>query len=181
MYRVKFSVGEAKRKVLFEELKEYNERLEKLLTTSDALSRLELKHGALPKASKAAMDNAISQIWRHADRLYKALSRAWKCNNAHHHRAKIMLQHRVPAADLDFMLLFLCHSNGPNTDSRAWEYCSTRVKLLDPPPSNALYTTITVKSGSEAIKVNENYARVHKSVLSTHDSKAKGYVSLISM
>ena len=160
MYRLKFSIGEEKRKKLFAELKEYNERLEKLLTTSDVLAQLESKHGALPNTAKATIDSAVAHFWRHTDRLYKILCQAWTCSCASNHRAKIMLQHRS-FINLEFVLLFLGSASTCDANQVPWRMRETKVKMIDPPPSQTLYTAITIASADK-----ENIASIEKSTRS---------------
>jgi hypothetical protein len=176
MYRLKFSIGEEKRKKLFAELKESNERLEKLLTTSDVLAQLELIHGALPSTAKAAIDSAVAHFWRHTDRLYKILCRAWTCNCASNHRAKIMLQHRS-FANLDFVVLFQGSASTYDADQIPWKMRETKVKMMDPPPNQTLYTTITIASAEkENIASNEKSARSKLSVLCGPKSRKNRYM-----
>ncbi|PSN68573.1 hypothetical protein BS50DRAFT_571825 [Corynespora cassiicola Philippines] len=141
LYRLKFAIGESRRKELFAELKCYNDRLEKLLTTSDVISRLESTRSKDPRNNKV-MQSAIGSFWRHADHLYKVLSKAWCCGCAGQHLANIFLQHEALIGS-EFLLLFLDDSTPANTQNR-WQMRDTKIQLSDPPPTNRLFTQITI-------------------------------------
>lgn len=145
--RIKFSLEEVDRKRLFQELKECNEKLEKLLSTSDTLSQLEAKTKAAQNLSSSAVNSAVISFWNYADRLYKALATAWNCSCTGDHIAKIMLQHRT-TANVEFILLLSHGIKGSNAESSTWAPHETKIKVLDilafqvsPTTTNPVYTS----------------------------------------
>jgi hypothetical protein len=103
------------------------------------------------------MDAAVTNFWRHADRLYKALSSAWRCQCASEHWANILLQHSS-LADLEFMLLFMSYSSGHQTSGN-WKLRATSIKLLDPPPSDKLFTQITITTSDNGSQPSKSPLR----------------------
>ncbi|EHK17605.1 uncharacterized protein TRIVIDRAFT_26079, partial [Trichoderma virens Gv29-8] len=92
LFRVKFSNGEPVRTKLFAELQTYNDKLDKLLDSSDRLSALE--HQRTSRDQAKAIDSAICSFWIQANKLFKALVAAWKCH-CREHCARLLLQHRA--------------------------------------------------------------------------------------
>lgn len=138
--RIKFSLEEVYRKELFQELKECNEKLEKLLATSDTLSQLEAKAKAAQNCSSSVVNSAVISFWNNADRLYKTLATAWNCSCAGDHIAKIMLQHRT-TANVEFILLLSHGIKGSKAESSTWPPHETKIKVLDMPASQVSPTT----------------------------------------
>jgi len=147
--RIKFSLEEVVRKELFQELKECNEKLEKLLATSDTLSQLEAKAKAVQNRSSLVVNSAVISFWNYADRLYKTLATAWNCSCPGDHIAKIMLQHRT-TANVEFILLLSHGTKDGKAESSTWPPHETKIKVRDMPVSQVspittspLYTSAT--------------------------------------
>lgn len=81
-------------------------------------------------ATSSAMNAAIGRFWRHADRLFKVLSKAWNCNCWQQHYARLLLQHRT-SPDIDFRLLFLFNHSLDGCNHAPWKWRYTDIKLLD--------------------------------------------------
>ncbi|KAF2249995.1 hypothetical protein BU26DRAFT_404863, partial [Trematosphaeria pertusa] len=94
MFRLKFSLGETVREELFGQLKECNERLEKLLSSSDKVSALQ---NASPSTTKqmTALETAFKKACTKSDLLFKALQNAWNCSCQQYHFANLRLEHRT--------------------------------------------------------------------------------------
>ncbi|KAI8956284.1 hypothetical protein F4801DRAFT_573809 [Xylaria longipes] len=130
LFRAKFSLGESTRIRLFSELQTYNDRLEKLTLTSDAISKLKADRQSSSSISATlAMSTALCKFWNHADRLYKALVGAWGCTCYEQHCAELILQHRQPP-DNDF-LLHLCpgQKEGNGVETGSWSRCCVRLQM----------------------------------------------------
>ncbi|KAI8635552.1 hypothetical protein F5Y19DRAFT_408285 [Xylariaceae sp. FL1651] len=132
LFRIKFSLGESTRIRLFSELQTYNDRLEKLTLTSDAVSELQADHkNMISTSATSAMVASLCKFWNHADRLYNALMGAWGCNCYEQHFAELILQHRQPL-DNDFLITFCPgqqEGNGIKTGS--WSRCTVRLQALE--------------------------------------------------
>ncbi|CRK40823.1 hypothetical protein BN1723_004935 [Verticillium longisporum] len=91
-YRFKFSQNESVRTQLFAELQAYNDKLEKLLDSSD-------KHAHLVQQASEFKsrigDNVICQFWMKAARVLYLLADAWNCHCSQQHCANLQLQHRT--------------------------------------------------------------------------------------
>ena len=70
-YRLKFSNGASERQRLFGELHEYNDKLEKLLDSSDRDTKLVQTRAAAMRT--AAIDASICRFWIQARKVWKAL------------------------------------------------------------------------------------------------------------
>ena len=91
-FRLKFSLNEPVRKELFTQLKNCNERLEKLLDTSDKLSSL--KNAAPTKIKQNyTLETAFKKIRYKSEVLFKALQDAWQCSCQEYHFANLRLEH----------------------------------------------------------------------------------------
>ena len=133
LYRMQFVLGESARKRLFDEMKGYNNRLRNLLETSTAVSQAQKAR----KAEKQAREYyAACGLWKQADQLYSALSKAWNCSCWKQHHAHLLLQDRhQPSPEPHFHLMLWSDSPhlplGPN--SKSWLCRPTRVEIFDEP------------------------------------------------
>lgn len=123
LYKVKFSNGEAKRKELLGQLQEYNDKLEKLLSTSDRDAQLKKQRTAVQY--KTSIDATLCSFWKQASKLFHALASAWNCTCAKdQHLAKLLLQHRTTKkAEFDIMF----SSRGAS----GWQIQHTRISEDD--------------------------------------------------
>ncbi len=117
LYRLKFSNNEVVRQRLFAKLQSYNDKLEKLLDSSDEDTQAVQKRTA--KGNLAAFDSAICNFWVQACNLFKALALAFKCR-CQQHDAKLLLQHRTGKA-IDFEVIFT------ELASSRWEIYRTKI------------------------------------------------------
>lgn len=121
-YKLKFSNSETTRKQLFAQLKDYNDKLEKLLTTADRDA--ELAQQRLSRKRAADADSALCGFWVRAARLFRALASAWNCACREQHCARLLLQHRTSRSS-EFDVLFATHRK------ECWEVHSTKIKEGD--------------------------------------------------
>jgi hypothetical protein len=119
MFRTKFSLGERVRSELFDQLKECNERLEKLLSSSDRVSALQ---NAAPGHTKqtTALETAFKKAWKKSDLLFKALQGAWKCSCQQYHFANLRLEHRT-LHDICFEVILMFVAPSSHGDTR-WSW-----------------------------------------------------------
>ncbi|RYP03945.1 hypothetical protein DL764_004779 [Monosporascus ibericus] len=127
IYRFKFSMGETTRTGLFKELQTYNDRLEKLVTTSDIVSNLKTARQAAQATTASVIDVAICKFWNRADGLYRALLGSWTCICREDHSAHLLLQHRKPP-DKHFRLVLSSNSPGNVPGKAAWSTCRIRAE-----------------------------------------------------
>ncbi|KAK8091822.1 hypothetical protein PG997_002183 [Apiospora hydei] len=139
LFRAKFGLGEEKRKELFGKLETYNDRLEKLTTTSDAISQLQANRQAA-KSAISAVNTALLKFWNHADKLYRTMLEAWNCSHDQH-CAQLILQHRT-TTDKEFRLgISSANPRAPGSDT--WATCAVKIKMMDrPEPQPMLLQTI---------------------------------------
>lgn len=121
-YKLKFSNSETTRKQLFAQLGDYNDKLEKLLTTADRDA--ELVQQRYFKRRAAEIDSSICGFWIHAARLFRALASAWNCACREQHCARLLLQHRTSRRS-EFDVMFASRSK------ERWEVHSTKIKEGD--------------------------------------------------
>ncbi|KAK3367735.1 hypothetical protein B0H63DRAFT_489708 [Podospora didyma] len=130
VFRAKFSIGERTRTRLFAEFQTYNDRLEKLMASSDVVSQLEESRQKQHLSSNLTTTNtAMSKFWGNAEKLYRAFLGAWGCRCRDHHCAHLTLQHRS-LTDQDFHLHLDSGTNHAGL-GKAWKLYSVRVKTLD--------------------------------------------------
>ncbi|KAK4033528.1 hypothetical protein C8A01DRAFT_49909 [Parachaetomium inaequale] len=131
LYRMQFALGESVRKSLFEEMKGYNDRLRNLLETSDAVFQAQ----SARNSTKATREQSVAcGFWKHADRLYSVLSKAWNCSCWQQHHAHLLLQDRHrPSPEPDFQLMLWSDSPHlpPDSTSNSWFCHSTRVEVVE--------------------------------------------------
>jgi hypothetical protein len=114
-FRLKFSFNEPVRKGLLNQLKEFNERLEKLLRTSDRISALQDPAPASTKQTHA-LEKVFKKAWKKSDLLFKALQKAWQCTCQQYHFANLRLEHRtIPDVCFEIILMFVPPSPRANT------------------------------------------------------------------
>jgi hypothetical protein len=111
VFRAKFSLGGKKREELFAQLKECNDRLEKLLSSSDKLSALQ---NASPSTTRqmSVLESTFKKACKKSESLFRALQRAWNCSCQQYHFANLRLEHRR-SMDICFeiILMFVCPSD----------------------------------------------------------------------
>ncbi|KAK6851946.1 hypothetical protein PG995_012071 [Apiospora arundinis] len=183
VFRAKFTFGEEKRKELFREFKEYNERLEKLTSTSDAISQAQANRQAANSAA-SAVNTALLKFWNHADRLYRIMVEAWNCTHDQH-CAQLVLQHRT-TAEKEFRL-GLSSVNPESPGSNSWATCAVRVKMLDRPEPQSMFIQATGKPPSGANGSTHLFSPSHKTKAPTKGALApairtkKAHASVNSM
>ncbi|KAF1925144.1 uncharacterized protein M421DRAFT_44651, partial [Didymella exigua CBS 183.55] len=94
LFRTKFSIGERTRDELFGQLKECNERLEKLLSSNDRVSALQDVAPGYTKHT-SELKSAFKKISKKSHSLFQALQNAWQCSCQQYHFANLGLEHRT--------------------------------------------------------------------------------------
>lgn len=179
LFRVKFSLGESTRTRLFSELQTYNDRLEKLTLTSDAISELKASNqSSSSKLATSAMNAALCKFWNHADRLYKALLGAWGCTCYDQHCAELILQHRQPS-ETDFLIHFCSGRQGENgVDKSSWSRCCVRLHIHEQTqtkPLNLLPPKESTSIVKKALSTPQHRVQQPKTpALATQKNKKKG-------
>ncbi|USP72744.1 hypothetical protein yc1106_00018 [Curvularia clavata] len=139
-FRIKFSFNEPVRNDLLDQLKEYNGRLKKLLSTSDKISALQVTTPAHVKQT-STLEAVFKKAWKKSDLLFKALQKAWQCSCQQYHFAHLRLEHRtLPEICFEVILMFVAPSSQTNI-SWSWRElqcgqmigCSFSQKLMKPP------------------------------------------------
>ncbi|KAK8022471.1 hypothetical protein PG993_013238 [Apiospora rasikravindrae] len=180
LFRAKFSLGDEKRKELFGKLETYNDRLEKLTTTSDAISQLQANRQA-SKSTVSAVNAALLKFWNHADKLYRIMVEAWNCSHDQH-CAQLILQHRT-TTDKEFRLGLSCvESRTPG--SRSWNPFAIKIKMMDRPESQPVLLQTTRQTTSSGNSSPHLYTPQHKNKAPTKGAMApaiktkKGHASI---
>ncbi|KAH7130071.1 hypothetical protein B0J11DRAFT_522358 [Dendryphion nanum] len=120
-FRIRFSFNDPVRNDLFQHLNECNERLKKLLSSSDNLSALQNTAPAHTKQS-TVLESAFEKTWKKSDLIFKALQRAWRCSCQPHHYVNLRLEHRVkPETCFEIVLMSLAPSAPSQTP---WSWCA---------------------------------------------------------
>ncbi|KAI1742314.1 hypothetical protein F4680DRAFT_413563 [Xylaria scruposa] len=138
-YRLKFSNGEGTRRRLLDDLKEQNERLEKLLLNSDKEAQIISQHSS--QTTSLAYESSLCEFWRKATALFRVLCGSMSCSCMSNHRASILLQHprqeQVTKSDVHVLLMTQKQQN--------WGCYKARIELnrqpvikpkISIPPSN---------------------------------------------
>ncbi|UKZ93562.1 uncharacterized protein TrAFT101_008473 [Trichoderma asperellum] len=112
-HKFKLSSNGVVRKRLFEELQEYNDRLERLLRANDEDMHLLIDRSSRHQSGK--IDITICNFWKNAKSVFLALASAWTCQ-CQQHGAHLLLQHRITSkAEFDITLtgfissVYECH------------------------------------------------------------------------
>ncbi|KAF2790435.1 hypothetical protein K505DRAFT_327588 [Melanomma pulvis-pyrius CBS 109.77] len=152
-FRLKFSFNEPVRNKLFEQLKECNGRLEKLLSTSDKISALE---NVTPNNMKhtAALELAFKKAWKKSDLLFKAIQKAWQCPCQQYHFANLRLEHRtLPEICFEVILMFITPSLSQADTSWFWRELQCGQMIGCPSPQ----TVMKPSPLSQSIQCPPNY------------------------
>lgn len=158
-FRLKFSLNEPVRKKLLNRLDDYNQRLEKLLTTSDKTTAMQ--NAATPSHKKqcSTLEKAFKKAWIKSDLLFKALQNAWQCSCQQYHFAHLLLEHRtLPEIYFKIILAFIAPSSEANTP---WTWremrcgrghgCSSPLKAVAGPTAPQSPSTPPVKANNITI------------------------------
>ncbi|KAG9250110.1 uncharacterized protein F5Z01DRAFT_428781 [Emericellopsis atlantica] len=123
LFRIKFSFNEPKRTKVVDDLKEYNERLEKLLSTSDKITTLKQAASSVYTKSTSALEKVFAETRRKSGLLYKALQKAWQCSCQHHHFANLRLEHRtLPEICFEIILMFASSPSNGDKKTNQWSF-----------------------------------------------------------
>ncbi|KAF2128225.1 hypothetical protein P153DRAFT_257248, partial [Dothidotthia symphoricarpi CBS 119687] len=93
LFKVKFSLRELNRREHFDQLKECNHHLERLLNTSDKISALQNTPNQSSKRVKH-LEKVFLAAWKMSYHLFKALQMSWNCPCQKLHFANLKLEHR---------------------------------------------------------------------------------------
>ncbi|KAL7800195.1 hypothetical protein V8C37DRAFT_364409 [Trichoderma ceciliae] len=119
IFRLKFSVRGLTRDEVVAQLKEYNERLEKLLSTSYNVSAH--PNTAPLNTERTNLEMVTKRVWKKSDILFKALQNAWQCTCQEYHVANLRLEHRN-LQELSFEVIFTFTAPSPHTSAQwAWK------------------------------------------------------------
>lgn len=128
-FRLKFSFNESERNELMNRLNECNERLKKLLSSSDQVSSLQNTASTRMKQN-AALNKALKKAWKKSDSLFKALQNAWQCTCQQFHFANLRLEHRtLPETCFEIILVSVAPASHANTPW-SWKelHCKQMIK-----------------------------------------------------
>ncbi|KAI8936693.1 hypothetical protein NX059_007085 [Plenodomus lindquistii] len=118
LFRAKFSFGESTRNELFGQLKECNERLQKLLSSSDRVSALQDVAPVYAKMT-SELASAFKEISKKSRLLFQALQNAWQCSCQQYHFANLRLEHRtLTVVRFEIILMFIAPSEHEDTPWR---------------------------------------------------------------
>jgi hypothetical protein len=119
LFRARFSIGEGVRNDLFSRLKECNDRLEKLLSSSDKVSQLQ---DTAPGCNKRAhlINSAFEKASKSSAKLFNAVQDAWQCSCRLYHFAYLRLEHRT-LTDMCFEITFK-YSDATRSQDRPWHW-----------------------------------------------------------
>lgn len=132
--RIRFSLKKSSRERIFARLKEYNDRMRKLLECNDRTSTLKATHKIAIKSSASA-NGALDHFWKHAKTLHKALAGAWQCG-CKSHQANLQLKHRK-TNDVEFNILFGRGSGKDETNGWTWQETEVRMRKKEDSPTPA--------------------------------------------
>lgn len=142
-FRIRFSVGEGVRGDLFVLLKKCNERLEKLLHSSDRVAALETATTG-PVKHISILESAFRKVSQKSDSLFRALNNAWQCSCQQFHLANLRMEHRT-LTGVYFEILLSFSAPSKRIDM---SWCWRAIRCGDIPGcSSAQKTTDAVKSG----------------------------------
>ncbi|KAL8376929.1 hypothetical protein RB595_007857 [Gaeumannomyces hyphopodioides] len=127
-YKAKFLQGEANRKRLFADLKDCNEKLWKLLDSSEKDAQLTRQLEVAQAAS--VLDNSLCTFWKTATAFFRALAAACRCHCRAEHAARLLLQHRASCKEKSqFEMLFTIQTTEDNQQQpHPWEAFRTRIE-----------------------------------------------------
>jgi hypothetical protein len=129
--RIKFSIWDRQeRNKLIEKLAQNNEKLQRLLDSSDRLAS-----SRRLRESKKSLVGAtfLRGIWLHANSLFTSLTKAWRCDCQSFHQANLLLRHRT-TSNVDFKVLLFFDPRKACPDPGPWTWQETDIKMLDNKP-----------------------------------------------
>ncbi|KAH7028840.1 uncharacterized protein B0I36DRAFT_126522 [Microdochium trichocladiopsis] len=125
MFKMKFLQGESNRKRLLKQLRDCNEKLWKLLDSSEKDARLTTTMEAARVV--AAADASLCKFWKTATAFFRALAAAYSCQCKRSHAARLLLQHRASCkTDAKFQMVFPLESTQETPDP--WAACTTTIE-----------------------------------------------------
>jgi hypothetical protein len=140
--RIKFSIWDRQeRNKLIEKLAQNNEKLQRLLDSSDRLAS-----SRRLRESKKSLVGAtfLRGIWLHANNLFTILTKAWRCDCQSFHQANLLLRHRT-TSNVDFKVLLFFDQRKACPDLGPWTWQETDIRMLN----NKLRLTTTAQTVPE--------------------------------
>ncbi|OCK80067.1 hypothetical protein K432DRAFT_453695 [Lepidopterella palustris CBS 459.81] len=130
--RIKFSFSQTARSKLFAEMAHLNGQLRDLLVSQERNYELVEKRAS---REESGLSKGLLDFWRHANRIFKLLQKAWCCSCQFYHGANLALRHRK-SPDVDLRILF--QFSETNIAPSPWTWQETRIRILETGRGNAL-------------------------------------------
>lgn len=131
IFKMKFVQAEGTRRRLFMDLRDCNDKLSRLLDSSE-------KDAQLTKTLEAAqvtsgINKSMCTFWKTATAFFRALAAACRCQCCDDHTARLLLQHRASCKEkARFDVIFTMQSAQASTrQAVGWEACRTRIEEDD--------------------------------------------------
>ncbi|KAI0867255.1 hypothetical protein GGS24DRAFT_486219 [Hypoxylon argillaceum] len=132
---VKFTLGESVRKDVFDDIQACNDILEKLIRKTDIVS-ISYVTDKIRLRFITPSEGALSNFWRHAEKLYKALLTAWKCECPFRHSADLELQPGLSGSDREIREVRLVLST--HTRNGIWSTLPVIIKIEKEPTRSSI-------------------------------------------
>jgi hypothetical protein len=127
--RVKFALDKAGQEQIINSIHRNNQKLKDFLEFGGKVAAL--REDSTPSSRHSSLTKHALQYWKHAQRLYDLLGRAWGCRCRDDHRARLYLQHRT-SPTFEFCLLVLySYSPSPNQPWKEQDLKIEHVKTSD--------------------------------------------------
>jgi hypothetical protein len=161
MERVKFASNKARQETFISCIQRNNEKLDKFLKLGGKVAAL--REDSAPRSRHSSLAKHVLQYWRHAQRLYDLLGRAWGCQCRDNHHARLYLQHRTSPAFEFYLLVLFSSSPLPAHPWREQDLKIEHVKTDDSvksisipvPTTTALAVAVPVASGSGLVATSK--------------------------
>lgn len=127
--RAKYSVGDSRRQSLLEEVGFYIGKLKSLLESCDRMAK---SPASEPRSTSKIRRLYRSQLsyWRHAERAYNLVCKAWRCDCIAWHRASVWLGGLAAGSPITIRVIF--NSHPPDEPSRkTWEARAMEIVAVD--------------------------------------------------
>jgi len=128
--RAKYSVSDTKRQAILDQVDYYIGKLRSLLESCDKMAKASVPTEPRSASKITRLYRAQLQYWKHAERAYRLICKAWKCDCMAWHRASVCLGGLVAKYRDSIHLVFRSHPIEDPT-RKTWDEQALEVVAVD--------------------------------------------------
>jgi len=159
--RAKYSVSDTKRQSLLDQVDYYISKLKSLLESCDKMTASSPMNDQWSMGKIKRLYKTQLAYWKHAERAYRLICQAWKCDCMTLHRASVWLGGLVAQSPVSLSLVFRSHLSNDHVH-KTWDEQALQIVSVDG------FAEIPTASSSKAATPAVRFAMAEATGLATH-------------